>query len=93
MKFIKGLLIALLALAALTVGILFSSRNSTPVALDMLVVQLPPMSVALWILISFTLGVIASGLLYGLINQTHKRRNKSLLRQVNQLEAARETAN
>jgi len=92
MKFIKGLLIALLALAALTIGILFSSRNSTPVAVDMLVVQLPPMSVALWILVSFTLGAIASGLVYGLMNQAHKRRNNRLLRQVNQLEAVRETA-
>ena len=54
MKFIKGLGIALLVLAALTIGILFSSRNSTPVAVDMLVMQLPPMSIALWILISFT---------------------------------------
>ena len=92
MKFIKGLVIALLALAALTIGILFSSRNSTPVALDMLVVQLPPMSVALWILVSFTLGAIASGLVYGLINQNQKRQNNRLLRQINQLEAVRETA-
>jgi putative membrane protein len=92
MKFIKGLLLALLALAALTIGILFSSRNSAPVAVDMLVVQLPPMSVALWILVSFTLGAIASGLVYALINQAHKRRNKRLLSQVNQLQAVRETA-
>ena len=66
MKFIKGLCIALLVLAALTIGILFSSRNSTPVAVDMLVMQLPPMSIALWILISFTLGLIVSGIIYGL---------------------------
>ncbi|MCP4791697.1 MAG: LapA family protein [Gammaproteobacteria bacterium] len=91
MKFIKGLCIALLVLAALTIGILFSSRNSTPVAVDMLVMQLPPMSIALWILISFTLGLIVSGIIYGLVNQGHKRRNSRLLRQVNQLQTVQGT--
>jgi len=91
MKFIKGLCIALLVLAALTIGILFSSRNSAPVAVDMLVMQLPPMSIALWILISFTLGLIVSGIIYGLVNQGHKRRTSRLLRQVNQLQTVQGT--
>ena len=87
MKFIKTLLIAILALLALVVGILFSSRNSAPVAVDMLVLQLPPMSIALWILLSFTLGAVVTALAYGLINQGQKRANKRLLRQVNQIQS------
>lgn len=87
MKFIKTLLIAILALLALVVGILFSSRNSAPVAVDMLVIQLPPMSIALWILLSFTLGAVVTALAYGLINQGQKRANKRLLRQVNQMQS------
>lgn len=87
MKFIKTLLIAILALLALVVGILFSSRNSAPVAVDMLVLQLPPMSIALWILLSFTLGAVVTALAYGLINQGQKRANKRLLRQVNQMQS------
>jgi putative membrane protein len=87
MKFIKTLLIAILALLALVVGILFSSRNSAPVAVDMLVMQLPPMSIALWILLSFTLGAVVTALAYGLINQGQKRANKRLLRQVNQMQS------
>ncbi|MDP6968147.1 MAG: LapA family protein [Gammaproteobacteria bacterium] len=87
MKFIKVLLLTLVAMIALVMGVLFSSRNSTPVALDVLVYQLPPMSIALWILVSFTLGALLSGLIYGLINQTHKRRNSRLLRQMNRMQA------
>lgn len=87
MKFIKTLFIAVLALLALVIGILFSSRNSAPVAVDMLVVQLPPMSIALWILLSFTLGAVVTALAYGLINQGQKRANKRLLRQMNQMQS------
>ena len=87
MKFIKTLLIAILALLALVVGILFSSRNSAPVAVDLLIIQLPPMSIALWILLSFTLGAVVTALAYGLINQGQKRANKRLLRQVNQMQS------
>ena len=87
MKLIKTLLIAVLALLALVIGILFSSRNSAPVAVDMLVLQLPPMSIALWILLSFTLGAVVTALAYGLINQGQKRANKRLLRQVNQMQS------
>lgn len=92
MKFIKTLFIAILALLALVVGILFSSRNSAPVAVDMLVVQLPPMSIALWILLSFTLGAVITALAYGLINQGQKRTNKRLLRQVNQMQSQQAAA-
>ena len=87
MKFIKTLIIAVLALLALVIGILFSSRNSAPIAVDMLVIQLPPMSIALWILLSFTLGAVVTALAYGLINQTQKRANKRLLRQMNQMQS------
>ncbi|MDP6190572.1 MAG: LapA family protein [Gammaproteobacteria bacterium] len=87
MKLIKIVLLAVLAVIALVIGILFSSRNNTPVALDILVYQLPPMSIALWILVSFTFGALLSGLIYSLINQTHKRRYNRLLRQINHLKA------
>ncbi len=87
MKFIKTLLIALLALLALVIGILFSSRNSAPVAVDMLIIQLPPMSIAVWILVSFTLGAVASAVAYSFVNQGQKRTNKRLLRQVNEMQS------
>ena len=87
MKLIKGLILAILVTIALVIGILFSSRNSQSVTLDLLVYELPAMSLAVWVLLSFTLGAVLSAVVYGLINQSHRRRNTQLLRQVNQLQA------
>ena len=87
MKLIKGLILAILVTIALVIGILFSCRNSQSVTLDLLVYELPAMSLAVWVLLSFTLGAVLSAVVYGLINQSHRRRNTQLLRQVNQLQA------
>ena len=92
MRFIRALLFFILAIVALIIGVLFSSRNSAPVPLDILIYQLPPMSIAIWILISFTLGALMSALVYGFINQQHKRQNRRLLSQVNRMQAVRGVA-
>ena len=56
----KGLAV-ILAIAAVAVGALFSLQNTQPVPLDLIVLQLPPQPIAIWILSS-----LASGVLIGL---------------------------
>ncbi len=56
----KGLAV-ILAIAAVAIGALFSLQNTQPVPLDLIVLQLPPQPIAIWILSS-----LASGVLIGL---------------------------
>ena len=66
MKWIKALL-ALVALFLVFIwGILFASENVQPVALDLVVWQLPEASVSIWIAAGFVVGGLL-GLLMGLV--------------------------
>ena len=56
LSFLKKLLALLLALAMLALGILFALQNPQAVPLDILVLQLPPQSLALWVLAALALG-------------------------------------
>ncbi|MDP4650537.1 MAG: lipopolysaccharide assembly protein LapA domain-containing protein [Haliea sp.] len=50
-------LVALLVLFAMVAaGVLFALQNHTPVGLDLLVVDLAPRSLALWVLVTLALG-------------------------------------
>lgn len=53
---IKRLLILAFLTAVMLFGLLFSFQNTTEVALDLLVLQLAPQRVALWLLLAFALG-------------------------------------
>lgn len=56
MTFIRNLLALALALSMAGVGVLFALQNADPVPLDVLVMTLPPRSIALWVLGALAIG-------------------------------------
>ena len=56
MKLLRNISVFVIALAMLVLGALFAVQNDAPVPLDLLVVSLPPRSIALWVLLAFALG-------------------------------------
>ena len=58
MSFIRNLLALALALAMAGAGVLFALQNADPVPLDILIMSLPPRSIALWVLGALALGGI-----------------------------------
>ncbi len=55
---LRGLLILIVALAAIAIGGLFSLQNKQPVAVDLLLIQLPEQSLSLWLLAALFLGAL-----------------------------------
>lgn len=66
MQWFRKVLTLILALGAVAVGGLFSLQNTLEVPLDLMVIQLAPQPVAIWILLSLAIGV-AMGLTTGSI--------------------------
>ncbi|MFI0473008.1 lipopolysaccharide assembly protein LapA domain-containing protein [Halomonas sp. HMF6819] len=58
MRWIKGLLLAIVLLVVLLVGILFAVNNQQAIALNLIWTELPPISLSVWLLATLTLGVI-----------------------------------
>lgn len=56
MSFLKNLLALLVALAMAALGVLFALQNPEPIALDILIMQLPERSLALWVLAALAIG-------------------------------------
>lgn len=56
MKYLRSFVTLLIVLATLAVGVLFALQNKAPVSLDLLVYTFDPKSLALWVLVSLTLG-------------------------------------
>ena len=63
MAFLRKLLALAVALAMAAVGVLFALQNADPVPLDILVITLPPRSLALWVLGALALGGVLGLLL------------------------------
>ena len=82
MKFIKAVLFCVVTMVALAVGVLFSTRNSQAVSLDLIFVQLPPMSMAIWLLLSLAMGMILCAFIYSVVTFKLKRHNAQLQRQL-----------
>lgn len=82
MKFIKAVLFCVVTMVALAVGVLFSTRNSQAVSLDLIFVQLPPMSMAIWLLLSLAMGMFLCAFIYSVITFKLKRHNAQLQRQL-----------
>jgi len=63
MRWLKsGILFAVVLILMIT-GVLFSSRNTTPYAIDLLILRLPEISLSLLILGSLVIGLITGSLL------------------------------
>ncbi|MCB8888575.1 MULTISPECIES: lipopolysaccharide assembly protein LapA domain-containing protein [Halomonadaceae] len=58
MRWIKGLLLAIILLVVLLVGILFAVNNQQTVALNLIWTELPPVSLSVWLLATLTFGVV-----------------------------------
>ena len=82
MKFIKAVLFFVVTMVALVVGVLFSTRNSQAVSLDLIFFQLPPMSMAIWLLLSLATGMILCAFIYSVVTFKLKRHNAQLQRQL-----------
>lgn len=58
MRWIKGLILAIILLVVLLIGILFAVNNQQTVALNLIWVELPPVSLSVWLLATLAFGVI-----------------------------------
>lgn len=58
MRWIKGLILAIILLVVLLVGILFAVNNQQTIALNLIWVELPPITLSVWLLATLTFGVI-----------------------------------
>lgn len=63
MKLIRSLFTLVLILALLLLGIWFTLRNQQPIPLDLLFIQLPENSLALWLILSLITGLVLGVLL------------------------------
>lgn len=58
MRWLKGIFLALIMLIVVLFGILFAVRNQHVIPLDLIWVELPSASLALWLLLSLVLGFV-----------------------------------
>ncbi|MBS9402311.1 LapA family protein [Halomonas sp. TRM85114] len=58
MRWLKGLILAIILLAVLLVGILFSVNNQQALPLNLIWLELPEASLSVWLLASLTVGVL-----------------------------------
>ncbi len=92
MKIIIRLLYLLILLAVIVAGMLFTFRNTTPVPLDLFFVQLPALSISVWILASFAAGGLC-GMLFTLgVALRLKTGNVMLSRKLGKASTAAQTA-
>tara|TARA_B110000908_G_scaffold14461_1_gene16569 strand:- start:556 stop:780 length:225 start_codon:yes stop_codon:yes gene_type:complete len=72
-KLLKALLFFVICMVALVVGVLFSARNSQAVSLDLIFFQLPPLSMAIWLLLSLVTGMLLCAFIYTFVTFKLKR--------------------
>ncbi|MCE8019841.1 LapA family protein [Halomonas sp. MCCC 1A11036] len=58
MRWLKGLILAIILLAVLLVGILFAVNNQQTVPLNLIWVELPAISLSVWLLAALVCGVV-----------------------------------
>ncbi|MBF7052128.1 LapA family protein [Halomonas sp. KAO] len=58
MRWLKGLILAIILLAVLLVGILFAVNNREALPLNLIWFELPPASLSVWLLASLAVGVL-----------------------------------
>ncbi|WP_404377270.1 lipopolysaccharide assembly protein LapA domain-containing protein [Vreelandella aquamarina] len=58
MRWIKGLILAVILLVVLLVGILFAVNNQQAIGLNLIWAELPAVSLSVWLLATLAVGVI-----------------------------------
>jgi len=86
-KLIKAVFFVIIIILALVIGVLFSTRNSQAISLDLIFFQFPPISMAIWLLLSLAIGVLLSAFVYSFVTLKLKRHNAQLQRQLSKLHA------
>ncbi|MDX1465767.1 MAG: LapA family protein [Halomonas sp.] len=58
MRWLKGLILAIILLAVLLIGILFAVNNQQTLPLNLIWIELPAASLSVWLLASLAVGVL-----------------------------------
>ncbi len=58
MRWIKGLILAVILLVVVLVGILFAVNNQQTIALNLIWLELPAVSLSVWLLATLVFGVV-----------------------------------
>ncbi|TLF47870.1 LapA family protein [Halomonas urmiana] len=58
MRWLKGLILAIILLGVLLIGILFAVNNQQTLPLNLIWIELPAVSLSVWLLASLTVGVL-----------------------------------
>ncbi|CAM4024299.1 LapA family protein [Vreelandella rituensis] len=58
MRWIKGLILAVILLLVILTGILFAVNNQQTIGLNLIWVELPPVSLSVWLLAALAVGVV-----------------------------------
>lgn len=58
MRWLKGVILALILIIVLLLGILFAVNNQQSLPLDLIWIELPSASLSLWLLLSLACGVV-----------------------------------
>lgn len=58
MRWLKGLILAIILLAVLLIGILFAVNNQQAMPLNLIWIELPPASLSVWLLAALVAGVL-----------------------------------
>ncbi|MWJ27767.1 DUF1049 domain-containing protein [Halomonas sp. ZH2S] len=58
MRWIKGLFLAVILLVVILTGILFAVNNQQTIGLNLIWVELPPVSLSVWLLAALAVGVV-----------------------------------
>ncbi|WP_106478336.1 lipopolysaccharide assembly protein LapA domain-containing protein [Phytohalomonas tamaricis] len=93
MRWLKGVLLAIVTLVVLLLGILFAIRNQQAVPLDVIWTELPSASLALWLLLALIIGVVLGMLamsgLYLRLRTSLMRAHKDVRQQRKELDRLR----
>ncbi|APE29571.1 hypothetical protein BOX17_00530 [Halomonas aestuarii] len=58
MRWLKGLILAIILLAVLLIGILFAVNNQQALPLNLIWIELPAVSLSVWLLAALAVGVL-----------------------------------
>ena len=83
MRIIRTLTTVIVLVVTLMAGALFALQNTTPVPLDLLLVQLPERTMAVWLLLALVIGVLL-GLVAGSLMLLRQRGQLASLRRQKQ---------
>lgn len=93
MRWIKGLILAVILLAVLLVGILFAVNNQQSIGLNLIWLELPPISLSFWLLAALACGVVVGMLgmlgVYARLRASLTRTRRQLRQQQKELDRLR----